>query len=189
MKKVLLSILVSLLAVSAFSQAGIYQTYEDFLENRVMEEYSEYVSSYHAFGRFTITFLDEYGEEVKVKPGKYWGYRRENGMMFKFNKDGAPFYIVVRGALNVYTNYRSHFNEEGNLVFDYGGAYSPAFSIGDNGKFILLTQGRVKKQIKKIGNEEDLKLLKEAGSYPSDLMRYIQGFNERHSEKQASAQK
>lgn len=187
MKTLLFSCLFSIISLTSFSQAGIYRTYKDFLEDRVMEEYSEYVKTFHSFGNFTVTFLDKNGEEIKVKTEKYWGYRREDGLRFRIIDGGAPFCIVTQGKLNAYANFRTHLNEDGDLVFNYGSSYSPGFSRGDNGKLILLTKGKLKKEIKKIGSEEDLSLLKEAGKYPSDLMVYIKEFNERYAEKQAKA--
>src|SRR5690606_26016632 len=172
MKSIVFSFLLSTISYISYSQAGIYRSYKDFLEDKVMEEYPEYVKSFHSFGNFTITFLDEERQEVKVKieAGKYWGYRQENGMQFKFSKGGAPCYIVTRGKLNAYTNFRSHLNEEGNLVFEYGGSYARTFTKGDNGEMIVLSKKKLKKEIKKIGGEEDYELLKETSPHPAELM-------------------
>ena len=88
MKKYSLALLLlTAFANSAFSQAGMYRTYQDYLNDEVSKEYAEYVGAFHALGHFTVTFKTEDDREVKIKikKGKYWGYKTEKGLIYKIN--------------------------------------------------------------------------------------------------------
>lgn len=182
MKTFTLGCLISLFSFSAFSQAGMYRNYRDFLEDKVIEEFSEYKSVTHSFGNFTATFIDRDGSEVEVKisKGRYWGYRTEKGLVYKINQNADPFLIVSRGVINAYTNFRSWYDDEGKLHFEYGSSFAPTFSVGDNADMKLLKRSKLKKVIKEIGDEEDLAKFKELGYYPSEHIAYISWFNEKY---------
>lgn len=161
----------------SFSQVGIFETHDSFLNKKIDIEYAEYVSAGHAFGSFVIVFKDHKGKKVRIKLNrkKMWGYATENGV-YRINKNNNPYRIVESGKIVVYTSYSSTVLGGGDMsliTFD-NNQFVPLISDGTNGQLYKMKRKSLKKIFRE--NPSELKKIKKGRSYQR-LFTAIQEYN------------
>ena len=123
----------------AIAQIGIFETYDDYLNNKVIE-YPGFKSTYHAAGNFKVVFLDKDGEKVKIDVDKasMWGYRNGYGYVLRVNEKNNPNVIILEGEIIVYGNYSTYFTADGASM--RSNQFAPQISRGLNGKMMDLNK-------------------------------------------------
>lgn len=181
MKNLLLTLLALSLSLSAFAQAGIYKTYDDFVNDNITAYRGKARLSY-VFGGYAVIFNTE-GESIKydLRIKKMWGFRTNDKMTYRINKKKQPYYIAHIGTIVYYTNYTTKVKGD-EISFDVN-SHKPMISLGLDGEMIELKSKNVRELLSK--TEEGRTYLKKykLKSYRFDsreytlLYEYIAAFN------------
>lgn len=181
---ILTSVLL-LISNVAFSQAGVYKTYKDYLNNN-LTNYGRYSSVYHFLGRFTVSFENERGKktDIKIRKGNIWGYKNNNGDVYRVDEKNYPRKITSFGKIVVYGNY----TEKGYSIvtkrdpqtgFSSTSSTPYLFSFGTNGDMELLSKNNLRRAFKKRKDKMGLELLKKVSVFKGYLvMDFIRDYNE-----------
>ncbi|WP_291720446.1 hypothetical protein [Bernardetia sp.] len=181
---ILTSVLL-LISNVAFSQAGVYKTYKDYLNNN-LTNYGRYSSVYHFLGRFTVSFENERGKktDIKIRKGNIWGYKNNNGDVYRVDEKNYPRKITSFGKIVVYGNY----TEKGYSIvtkrdpqtgFSSTSSTPYLFSFGTNGDMELLSKNNLRRALKKRKDKMGLELLKKVSVFKGYLvMDFIRDYNE-----------
>lgn len=145
--KLLLTLFFLLVCGLTFGQVGIYETYEDFLNNKLVE-YPEHLYTSNFLGVFKVVFADENGKKLKIKLDHehMWGFKRKDGSIARVCKENQPQVLVVEGKICVYGNSTTRFTDDG-VRITYN-QFFPHFSEGINGELMPLTRHSYKKYFK-----------------------------------------
>jgi len=162
------------------AQVGIFKTYEDYLDNDVID-YAGYVQTRHAAGNFKVIFLNDEGEEVKVKVSQkaMWGYRKADNRVLRIDKKNVPYLILSVGKIVVYGSYSTRIYEELNLIEYNVNQYHPKISSDLNSEMINLSKRRLRNLLTSIGASKSalLELEKTCGNYQC-LYDFILKYND-----------
>lgn len=106
MKQLIFCILCTMLAQSAFSQALVYRTKEDYL-NEKPEKYTSYEYNTN-MGMRDIVIFEQNGKKVKIDGAELWGFTDEDGNFYrifkspKIKKEGEPLLMIREGKYCVF---------------------------------------------------------------------------------------
>lgn len=118
--------LCSFFAQAVFSQANVYRTKEDYL-NEKPEQYTSYEYNTN-MGMRDIVIFDQNGKKVKLDGVDLWGFADEQGNFYrifklpKFKKEGEPLLMVREGKYCVFI--QGSANDKGGKVrYQYEGIF------------------------------------------------------------------
>ena len=173
MKQLIITLLIASSFSSINAQYGVYKTYEDY-QNGKLIEYSESGARISIrFNKFTLTFQDEKGETVKYKLGEenIWGYQF-GPRLFRLDEKNEPWLITEFGDLVVYLYHTSVAYPQGDkIVYKFNPAAPMKVSIGKNGKMEKLTKDYLLSVFK--DDPETLAALKKVKSKPAALFEFL----------------
>ena len=133
--------------MSVYAQAGIYRTYDDYLNDKVEIEFERGYAS-HALGKFKVTFKDPNGKKTKYKVDNkaFWGYRVKD-KIYRVNGKHQPYWLIEKGEICVYLSYNSKDILGGEFIEVTANQFGPKMSFGMNGEMIDLNKKNVKKMM------------------------------------------
>ncbi|WP_338792268.1 hypothetical protein [Bernardetia sp. MNP-M8] len=189
-KYFILTFLSYVISNFAFSQAGVYKTHEDYLNNN-LTDYGIYSSVYHILGHFTVTFEDENGKktEIKIRKGNIWGYINNDGDVYRVNDKDDPCKIITIGKIVVYGNYTKAGYTTTTVTDSRTGFPSTRtsasfYSFGTNEEMKFLSKKTLKKELKKNKDKESLNMLKKVGVFKGySLMEFINDYNRKFGQE------
>ncbi len=182
MKNLFFTILVLFISLSATAQAGVYKTLNDFLNDKITEHGGK-VKYNNTLASFTLIFKKK-GEKVKynLNTDEVWGFRNEEGYVYRINGKKHPYMIIEVGAICYYTNYTTVVR--GNRISFEQNNHVPQISKGLDGEMINLTTRKLKMLLNE--SEEGRTYLEKykpnnklfSGTpYLKELIDYITAFN------------
>lgn len=166
---------------NAFSQAGIYRTFDDLINGNLIAHEGD-VSVIHALGNFRIAFKEKGGKKIKYSLNKeqIWGYQNKEGYIFRVSHKKDPYMILEVGNIIYYTNYSTKVSDDGMIQFN-SNQFVPHISHGLNGDMVKLTKKNLKKMLNEDGaTQKELDGLKKKRSYQA-MYDYIVEYNAKHN--------
>ncbi len=180
MRKFTLSVLFFTFYSVLYAQIGVFRTYEDYLNNKVVKEYSGYYGTGHFANNFKVVFLDQNGDKVKIKVDRHsmWGYRRGDGKVFRVNEKNIPYVVIQTGKLVLYGNYTTKFTEDGVTLEE--NQFGLQVSLGLDSEMVRLTKRKLRKLL--IGDDRALRKIDQMKSVTSlgklhEMVDFIIAYN------------
>lgn len=158
--RVLLFLCIFLAGQGLFAQedadvkVGIFETYQDYLDDKVQEKEGPVIVGYGFNGKFYLVFGEGKSQEkVNLDVKKHWGYRSETGEVFRITHKSRPYLIfATTDDLVLYLNWTAKIYK-GDIIYDER-QYVPYISKGLGAEMYSINKKNMQKVLE--GNDAAL---------------------------------
>ncbi|PWJ40884.1 hypothetical protein [Sediminitomix flava] len=183
MKRLTLFLIACFCFTTAFSQVGVYESHEAFLDKK-LKTYAEYVGTKSKNGRYAILLKDTEGGKVilPLSEQNIWGYQKEEDKIVRVHQNKTPYLIYKQGRITLYFNYHSNVGSEEALssskVKDalYSEDFPPQISLGTDGEMVRLSKKNLGILLE--DDQDAMAKLEKHSIFYESLVEFILTYNE-----------